>query len=49
MTGHSVVAAILEGLEKKFSQADKCTETQLSEEVNAALERAVEALHSPRP
>jgi DNA-binding response OmpR family regulator/HPt (histidine-containing phosphotransfer) domain-containing protein len=48
MTGHSVVAAILEGLEKKFSRADKCTETQLSEEVNASLKRAIEALHAPR-
>ena len=48
MTGHSVVAAILEGLEKKFSQADKYTETQLREEVNAALKRAIEALHAPR-
>ena len=49
MTGHSDVAAILDELEKKFSQADKYTETQLSEEVNASLQRAVEALRSPRP
>ena len=47
MTGHSAVAEILDGLEKKFSQADQYTETQLSEEVNASLQRAVEALHSP--
>ncbi len=49
MTGYSVLAAILDGLEKKFSQADQYTETQLSEEVNASLMRALEALHSPRP
>ena len=48
MTSHSTVVAILEGLEKKLGQADKCTETQLSEEVNASLKRAVEALHAPR-
>ena len=48
MTGHGAVAAILEGLEKKLGQADKYTETQLSEEVNASLKRAVEALHAPR-
>jgi len=48
MTGHSAVVAILEGLEKKLGQADKYTETQLSEEVNASLKRAVEALHAPR-
>ncbi len=48
MTSHSTVVAILEGLEKKLGQADEYTETQLSEEVNASLERAVEALHAPR-
>ena len=46
MTEHSAVVAILEGLEKKLGQADKYTETQLSEEVNASLKRAVEALHA---
>jgi DNA-binding response OmpR family regulator/HPt (histidine-containing phosphotransfer) domain-containing protein len=49
MTGYSAVVAILDGLEKKFSQADKYTETQLSEEVNASLQRVLEALRSPRP
>jgi len=48
MTGHSAVVAILEGLEKKLGQADQYTETQLSEEVNASLTKAAEALHAPR-
>jgi len=48
MTGHVSAVAILEGLEKKLGQADKYTETQLSEELNALLKRVVEALHAPR-
>jgi len=48
MTGHGAVAVVLEGLEKKLGRADNYTETQLSEEVNASLERVVEALHAPR-
>jgi HPt (histidine-containing phosphotransfer) domain-containing protein len=46
MTGHGAVAAILEGLEKKLGQADKYTETQLREEVNASLKR-LESHKSP--
>lgn len=47
MIGHRDVAAILEGLEKKLDQADQYTDTQLREEVHAALKKALEALAGP--
>jgi DNA-binding response OmpR family regulator/HPt (histidine-containing phosphotransfer) domain-containing protein len=45
MIGHHVVAGILEGLERKLGQADRYTDSQLRDEVNASLKRATEALH----
>jgi DNA-binding response OmpR family regulator/HPt (histidine-containing phosphotransfer) domain-containing protein len=45
MIGHQVVAGILEGLERKLGQADRYTDSQLRDEVNASLKRATEALH----
>jgi DNA-binding response OmpR family regulator len=45
MFGHQVIAGILEGLERKLGQADRYTDSQLRDEVNASLKRATEALH----
>jgi len=47
MMGHPAMMAILAGLEKKLGQADRYTEGQLSDEVNEALKRAMEALREP--